>query len=411
MTDADAVYRELESRGVLWHVLQILIEAYNPLVICRKLPTTIRIRTLKVLGLLFNQRTGKWCCGWNGHENRLYDDAGFYTDRLFFQLYGRPLLERDVRLFLHRRLHYAFITAVVTAMQIVATYYDYVSIATLLSCLLAPVTLIDRQWATSVTKNPPRYMREVIVNHLQWPLTEILLTRAKTSPEPELGKFKPPQRIRMPRWASVLVAVEIFNGFFQFVTGLLLFVMPIMIFFWWDMRQFDLGGKLSMLWCLNIFRIMKELCNWISPLIERKLTPVKYGVSEKMLTALLESLSCIDLELLLMTVFPPSDTADGSIQVDGDSRVAITMQDDVLDDHRTRLRNHIARMLDSALLQHTERGDLTQEMLARSSQSDLSLDNLPHFLQTPQVRHNAQHASILCGLFCRGSAPVKPPRK
>ncbi len=135
-------------------VLAILFEAYNPRVLFVKFLPVIRIRILKFLGLGINQVTGSWLLGWNGAENRFYDILGKEVDNLFFRLYNHTLEQKDVFQFLRRRFHYAFITGTITTIQIILTWKSHVFAAFILSIAIAPVTLIDRQWSTSVTKPP-----------------------------------------------------------------------------------------------------------------------------------------------------------------------------------------------------------------------------------------------------------------
>lgn len=51
---------------------------------------------------------------------------------------------------------------------------------------------------------------------------------------------------------------------------------------------------LSMLGFLNIIRGVKELCSWISPLLEKSCTPLKYADSVSRLSMNFRGRSCID---------------------------------------------------------------------------------------------------------------------
>ncbi len=144
--------------GLVKHnALSILIEAYNPRILLTKIVPVFKIRFLKIIGMVVNRFTGQYLLGWNGQENRMYDVLGKVVDSLFLRLYHHQLIQHDVFSFLHRRLNYAFITGTVTAAQIILTWQGTVFWAFMLSVVISPVTLIDRQWSTSVTKNPPRY--------------------------------------------------------------------------------------------------------------------------------------------------------------------------------------------------------------------------------------------------------------
>lgn len=273
--------------GARWEhlpvVVQIIVEAYHPVIAWAKLVPVLRMRCFKVLGMIINQKTGQLLLGWNGKENRLYDRVGHDVDDLFLKLYGHPLRQPDVFRFLRRRLQYALITGVVTGLQILLTWQRQVAWALALSVLVAPVTLLDRQWSTNVTKQPPRFAREVALNHLSFPVGAIL----GASNEP---RYKPPPRVRLKLHFMLLQWLEMFNGFLQFLSGLALFFLPGLFLLRKDLPQLDLGHGVTFIVALNIVRGAKELTNWLSAALEWVLTPVKYQQARDTLIAFLASL-------------------------------------------------------------------------------------------------------------------------
>eukprot|EP00759_Apiculatamorpha_spiralis_P040835 PhF_6_TR39649/c1_g1_i2/m.58816 len=263
---------------VLSFVAIILKEAYSPTQFAKKFIPVLKIRIFKMLGMVFNQLIGKFLCGWNGKENRLYDNAGKLTDELYYSLYGTELTQTGVTLFVQRRLYYSFITSVCTIIQIICTAVNAVEIAIGLSVLLSPVTMMDRQWATSVTKSPPRYQREVFRHYLVEPLCQAY-------------DIKPMPKYRLHRNPIVNVTTaEMLVGFVQFWTGLLLFLVPIahVVDPQGTSQMIEGYTVLSTTVFLNILRVTKEVTNALSPSMEYYLTPKKYTANAQYLDSFLQ---------------------------------------------------------------------------------------------------------------------------
>jgi hypothetical protein len=141
-------------------VLLILVEVYDPKTIAVKLFPTAIMRLGKTLALVFNEGAGRLLCGWRQGESKLLDAVGQQTAVMCELLYNEEITEPLVHDFLWRRFHFCLLTATGTALQIVLhLVFEAPGFAAMITVLLAPITLIDRQFATLVTKNTPRYER------------------------------------------------------------------------------------------------------------------------------------------------------------------------------------------------------------------------------------------------------------
>jgi hypothetical protein len=334
--------------SVIEEVVHILKEAYNPSVIQVKLFPTIKIRAMKMCGLVINQQVGKFLLGWNGKENRIYDAVGAEVEKLFLQLYGHPLGQKDVQRFIHRRLHYAFITAVSTLIQMYFTYHAMVGEAYIVSLIVAPITMLERQWATSVTKNPPRLLRHVVVNQLQWPLSSIAATQVAAAKYGQADEgflsWRTPLRVRATKGFLALMGTEMFVGFIQFCCGLALMTFPLYLVRHPELKHGDIYPGYSVLFFLNCIRMGKELCNWISPAIEKFLTPMKYAWGDRTLVEFAAVITSIPEECLLAMARPCHSTPEPSTAEEGRTPVVIKV-DRTVEDHNERLHHYASKIL------------------------------------------------------------------
>mmetsp|Transcript_14163 Transcript_14163/g.45187 ORF Transcript_14163/g.45187 Transcript_14163/m.45187 type:complete len:144 (+) Transcript_14163:636-1067(+) len=77
-------------------------------------------------------------------------------------MYGEEVSEGMVIYFLQRRRAIATATLLATSLQVLGTYLHFTRAAAGLSLLLAPLSLVERQWCTLVTKSHPRSDRSEI---------------------------------------------------------------------------------------------------------------------------------------------------------------------------------------------------------------------------------------------------------
>jgi hypothetical protein len=320
-------YQEVSEhykKSISDEIIYIIMDAYSPYKIYNRLWTVCKIRSLKIMAIIFNQKTGKYIFGWNGKENKLLDKAGYLTNKLYESQYKTPLTETIVYTFLRRRLHYAFITIIATIIQCILTIYNQIVICIIISIILSPITLLDRQWATSVTKNSPRYLREFVFNHLQEQLSTILLLykqyyenyiehatlhndNTKMIMSTGMGidtikNFNVVQHIKVPLSITLLSIISSFTGFVQFVTGFVLFVLPFLCIMYNDVRDYNFNNTISMLWFLNIIRATKEIANLIAPICEFYVIPARYIQAKQTLSLFIDSLENVSLTFLFNAV-------------------------------------------------------------------------------------------------------------
>ena len=99
---------------------------------------------------------GRAVCCWGAGESRLLDAVGLGTAALCRSIDGEEIDQAFVRAFLARRFLFCTLTTAATTIQIIMQLAGVPQYSVVLSFLLAPVTLIDRQLATLVTKMSPR---------------------------------------------------------------------------------------------------------------------------------------------------------------------------------------------------------------------------------------------------------------
>ena len=145
------------------NLIRILGEIYNPKVLAFKCIPTALLRVEKAFALVINQAVGQAFCGWKKSESRLYDHVGAQCAELCRALYGAEITEELVFAFLRRRFMFCGVTATVSAIQIALQLADIPEWNVLLSVALFPLTLVDRQFATLVTKMSPRYQRSLML--------------------------------------------------------------------------------------------------------------------------------------------------------------------------------------------------------------------------------------------------------
>ena len=306
----------------------ILVEIYDPKTIAFKVFPTATMRVGKTLALVFNEGVGRALCRWQQGESKLLDAIGEQTAAMCTVLYKEEITEPLVHDFLRRRFLFCLLTATATALQIMMhLVFEAPQMAALITVLLAPITLIDRQFATLVTKNTPRYERSQMlrmVNALYAALrghtkakrskpgkegaggdeegTDKEGTAAKKAagaaglgPYPDL---EPPARYKMYKYPIInLTHLEMLCGATQFLCGVVVALyMVLLLPAFRDEetgenetlgRYFDMGDdrcdRLGRLLCyqpdvlVTLLRCVKELTNFLSPWIEWRLTPLKYS--------------------------------------------------------------------------------------------------------------------------------------
>ena len=158
-----------------------------------------------------------------------------------------------------------------------------------------PVTIVDRQFATLVTKMTPRYERSQMLRMVSSLFTALRGdTGGAVGPYPDLES---PPRYKMYTCPIFnLTHLEMLCGATQFLCGLVVFLyMALMLPGFHDPvtgenktvgRYFDVGDgqcdRLGKLLCYHpdmlvpVLRCVKELMNILSPWIEWRLTPLKY---------------------------------------------------------------------------------------------------------------------------------------
>lgn len=252
---------------------KILYEAYNPKLIWKKIFSVSFMRIKKLLAVFINEKFGYIFLGWNGTENKLLDNVAKDTIALYENIYKSKLNQTSVLDFLKRRAIYCSFTMFTTIFQIILSYLDFWYITIIISTLMIPITILDRQWCALVTKMPPRYERSLILQlqmssqfHLKPDVSIDIKKRNTIRNNVKIGFLKIPD--------IILVGFEILMGFIQFCTGAIIFGMTILNIM--DLRCiFDFELKTCLY--IGIFvRLLKEITNIASTSIEWILTPIKY---------------------------------------------------------------------------------------------------------------------------------------
>lgn len=278
------------------NVFLILVEVYDPKTIAVKLFPTAAMRLGKTLALVFNEGAGRLLCGWRQGESKLLDAVGQHTAALCEVVYKEEITEPLVHDFLRRRFLFCLLTAIATAIQIILhLVFQAPGFAAMITLLLAPITLIDRQFATLVTKNTPRYERSQMLRMINALYSALRGDRGQPGPFPDL---QPPPRYKMYKYPIFnLTHLEMVCGATQFLCGLIVFFYMALLLPAFrnektgenDVigRYFDLGDdqcdRLGRLLCypptvlVTVLRCVKELTNFLSPWIEWQLTPIKYS--------------------------------------------------------------------------------------------------------------------------------------
>lgn len=297
-----------EPSGHERNLCRILLEVYNPrvLLVVKLLPTLV-LRVGKTLAMLVNTSVGGVLCCWEPGESRVLDFVGRHTGAMCRKLYDEEVDQELIRAFLRRRFLFCSITTTATAVQIGCQLAAVPLYAVLITCLLTPITLVDKQLSTLVTKMIPRYDRSQI-EQLVVGLTRTL----RSGPFPDAPD---PPRMRAAgaaRRCLNLTVLEMCIGATQFCAGLVVVLYSILLLI--DSgaeatiddavsdtnltnsqlqlpRYFDTGdGRCELgTFCVSpgpfiiIARCVKELANWLSPWIEWRLTPLKYSTNTEVL--------------------------------------------------------------------------------------------------------------------------------
>lgn len=259
--------------AIISDIKKIIHEAYSPKLICKKICSVPLMRIKKLLAVFINEKFGYIFLGWNGIENKLLDNVGKDTIVLYENIYQSKLNQTSVLNFLKRRAIYCSFTMVTTIFQIILSYLDFWYITIIISILMIPITILDRQWCALVTKMPPRYERSLILQlqmcsqfHLKSDVSIDIKKRNTIRNNVKIGFLKIPD--------IFLVGFEILMGFIQFCTGAIIFGMTIMNIM--DLRCiFDIELKTCMYIGITV-RLLKEMTNIASTSIELILTPIKY---------------------------------------------------------------------------------------------------------------------------------------
>jgi len=290
-------------------------QVYNPwLMLAVKLLPIVVLRAGKILALVLNEAVGHLFLRWHPGESHVLDFVGRGTAAICHELYGEEVDEPLVRAFLVRRLLFCALTSAATAMQITLQLTGSPQYGAALTLLLAPVTLVDRQLATLVTKMAPRYDRSLLCQFLR------SLASALRGPFPDLPN---PARLRAAgsRYPLCnLTVLEMVVGVVQFGIGLVLTLYTVLLLADHTLdggttegrharqlpRYFDTGeGRCELgalcfetVPCIITLRCVKEACNWLSPCIEWRLTRSKYSAMQDManasITAMVQHMGGVD---------------------------------------------------------------------------------------------------------------------
>ncbi|EKX39989.1 hypothetical protein GUITHDRAFT_113984 [Guillardia theta CCMP2712] len=291
-------------------VYDVMREAYSLSMIRRKAYITLHLRLCKGAALIVNEKVGRFMFGWKAHENRILDYIGQETSRLCQELYGREESDKYVRVFLRRRFLYCIISTCVTILQICSQLLHVEVLAVLLSLVTLPITLVERQFATLVTKMLPRAERSLALQFSH---------EANEMVRKHFPALKKLPRARMHRSRAFnLTSLEMAVGFLQFVSAGIIVLFSLFVLL---KRSLYLDVFLLSDWCLHplscldlsgkviLFRVIKEACNWISPWIEETLTPEKYAFNERVVrSALTEIHRAAGIEELCRLLVESSST-------------------------------------------------------------------------------------------------------
>ncbi|KAK3264784.1 hypothetical protein CYMTET_26492 [Cymbomonas tetramitiformis] len=276
-----AAYNRSSQSSFLVFSSILLAEAYSPSFIKRKFYTVLLLRLAKAIALVINQQVGRVLCGWNGRENLLLDWIGHRSRVLFSELYHGTQLGQDAVLcFIKKRLTYCVVTTAVTLIQILLTYIDTkesLQISLLFSLLTVPITLVDRQWCTLVTKLSPREERSHVID-----FRDLLAQTVK--PVCQLHMVRR-QSIKI-RSIHLLVPLEMFVGFIQTCAAAFLVCFNVTVAF----NVEALPGLFALVYIVILVRLVKEATNWISCLLEWYVTPAKYAINERLFRSALDSI-------------------------------------------------------------------------------------------------------------------------
>lgn len=292
-SDGKGAVCQRRPSGYEGNLARVLLEVYSPwtLVVSKLVPTAL-LRGGKVLALLLNEKVGYWALNWRPGESRLLDWVGQGTKALCRDVYGEQVDQAFVKSFLVRRFFFCSLTSVATVIQVTLDLTGRPSqYAAILSLLLAPITLVDRQFATLVTKMGPRHDRSLLFQLLLG-LTDTLKPSFSDVPAPA-----PARAAGSTMRLCNLTQLEMMVGFVQFVAGLVLAVWTALVLSngHKDLAPlcFSSGGGM---FCFHFLpmaiaaRCIKEICNWTSAFLEWKLTPSKYASNASMVSDACEHL-------------------------------------------------------------------------------------------------------------------------
>jgi hypothetical protein len=273
---------------------RVLREVYDPHTLMAKLMPMGLLRAAKLLALLANEAVGRWLLQWRPGESRVLDFVGRGTKALCRRIYCEAVDAEFVRAFVRRRLLFCVLTSAGTLAQLTLQLAGLPSLyAALISLVLAPVTLIDRQFATLVTKMAPRHDRTLLFQCSEG------LIEALQPAFPDLPRPTPTRAAGSHSRLLNLTVLEMGVGFLQFVSGLILIVWTL-----WTLTILVTGGEelpeclpsgdgafcFELLPLVVGLRCIKELCNWVSALLEWKLTPAKYASNASMFSQTMENM-------------------------------------------------------------------------------------------------------------------------
>jgi hypothetical protein len=185
----------------------IILEAYQPQNFAKKASTAAKLRVYSFADVFVGGRVGQALCGWEKHEDRLNDFIGKRSAAFCLTYYGEEMNPKMVYAFTTRRLTVCLITTSVTIVQIFVQLSTTPGIALILTMLLTPVTLGERQFNTVVTQSFPRYEHSMMVR-----MVDHLIEALQNGPQPGL---KVPRKYKMyeepHHWLSLVVRILLRN--------------------------------------------------------------------------------------------------------------------------------------------------------------------------------------------------------
>jgi len=247
--------------------LLFLAEAYYVPSLVRKAPTVLRLRLVKAAALVFTTKVGQVLFSWAPGENRLLDSSAREAGAMYAQLYGAPMDGDAAALHLARRRVFFGLTLSATTLQVVAMSYGFPAFAVVVSLLLAPVTLLERQWCTLVSKLQPRGVRSVV---------EVLVrrtTKAFVDSDAEAGATVPlfkslgakTRRFPVaPIRARLIAGTEMFVGFAQALCACFILLHSFVLVTGIGVGA-TIGVYVTEVRIAIAARLFKEVCNGISP--------------------------------------------------------------------------------------------------------------------------------------------------